>query len=173
MTEGSDRVPSMDLAVLIVNIGLFVATATATAIAWAKSNAAAAAQVNADAAVKKATQIAEESRDALAASARALEESNEIRRQQLPLYPWSPTRVGNKIQVRNASGDRLTNITARNDQGNDISPLQEHPVAELHPNESLFFAFDKSMASQATTTLILRWQRLDSAEIFEWRATFS
>lgn len=163
----------MELASLFVSFGIFVATAIAMAITWARANAAVIAQKKAEEARDEAIKIASDSRDALTDSARALETSNDIARSQLPLYPWVASREGNKIQIKNASGAVLINVTAENKEGTDLTPSQEHPVAEVHPNESIFFTLTRVLSSAGTATLIVQWQRLGSADVFTWRETFA
>lgn len=170
----------MEAAALIVSIGGFVATAAAAAFAWVQANHAGTAQKEAKTAAASAEEltvaanrIAAEAREALSASAAALAEANELTRAQMPRYPWIVRQSGSTIEVRNNSGDILRHVTFHPgiNSSNDFTPMNAFPVDEMHPNEALVFAYEKTFDSDPTSTLMLRWQLDDNAKIYEWRHT--
>ena len=166
----------------IVNLGLLLVTAIGVFVAIYQAKEARAARNDAQASSDSA---AEHERAALAAaqqsaaeagrSAAALEEANEIARQSLPRDPWNLIQHSkSKYELRNDSAETLQDVGLKEvSEEQDVTPFTELPVPALHPGESIFFDYSKSMASPASTNIIVSWQFPDSAERQTWRRTLS
>lgn len=166
----------------IINLGLLFVTAIGVFVAIYQAKEARAARNDAQASSNSA---AEHERAALTAaqksaaeagrSAAALEEANEIARQSLPRDPWKLIQhTKNKYELRNDSAETLwgVGLDEASDQ-QDVTPFTDVPVPQLHPGESVFFHCSKTLASPASTTIIVSWRFPDAHERQTWRRTLS
>jgi hypothetical protein len=147
-----------------VNVGIFVATAAAAVVAFWQATAARKSSVS-------ATATANSAKEALEQSARALDEANEIARSKLPLSPWEFSNRNGTITLRNASSRVLRTVTVDPESGDVLTPLQSMPKPILRPNESLLFAYGKTLDDDPATTLVIRWLDKDTEPIKEWFET--
>jgi hypothetical protein len=121
---------------------------------------------------KSALKAATASANAQTATAAALTEANEIARETLPPSPWDMSRDRDTIIVRNQSRRTLHDVDGYDMSATiDVQSLQDLPMASLPPNASLIFDYTKTLASPATTTLVIKWRETGEVELSEWAYT--
>lgn len=167
----------------VINLGLLVTTAIGVVVAILQAKEARADRIAAESArdaahahEKAALEAATQSATAASRSASALEESNEIARKSLPTDPWTLVKHSkSKYELRNTGDETLWAVSVfEPGDFNDITLFNtDDPTDQLHPGESIYFDYSRSMASPASTTIVVTWGYPDSHERSTWRRTLS
>jgi multidrug efflux pump subunit AcrA (membrane-fusion protein) len=125
---------------------------------------------------RAAESIARESQLALEKSAEEASEANRIARATLPPSPWDIELLNDELSIRNASDVDLFNVTVRQENGDDLTVLDERDREQrqvLRPNQRILLAYSKTFDSPAAADLIIQWRGSESGTVEAWYETLS
>ena len=159
-------VQAVDLASIIVNLGIFIATVLAAIIAWRgvrdaqrARDAAADYEAQALAHAERSASAAAESATAQQRAAEALEQAN--RREEArdaQRTPWIVAKVGSgRWRVTNNSGGIATDVDVEALGGEDVQMEDGQQLRDVAAGQPMFVHFGGGFADPPTATLRVEW----------------
>jgi hypothetical protein len=152
------RLRSVELAAIIINAGLFVATVIAAIIAWRSMQDAREARDAAAGHESRALAASETSASAATRSADALERQAELAEAAQQRSPWGLSSAGRKRwKLTNTSGYPMTDVQLTGETEGSFSVDGGNEPRRVRVNEGLYVEFGGGFTDPPSMTIRIDW----------------